>query len=86
MHFSGMQFEVPIHRECNKIGIQISFQSKKTGPEEWSTARQWPWQPKHAPTTTLRGPSLGNRLLNMSLKNGGILESGDSCSAYAEAT
>lgn len=63
----------------------MTAESQTAGPEEGSTARQWPWQPKHTPASTIPGPLLGNRLLNMLLNNGGVLGSGVPCLGYTEA-
>jgi hypothetical protein len=46
-------------------------------------ANMFPQQPKHSPTATAPGPSLGNSLLNISLNNGGILGNGVLLSAHA---
>jgi hypothetical protein len=60
------------------------------GPEKASIAKHrpvntFPRQRKHAPVSTIPGPSQGNSPLNTPLNNGGILGSGVFCAARPEA-
>jgi hypothetical protein len=60
------------------------------GPEKSSIFWQWPVikfprQSKHAPTSAIPGPSLGNSPLNTSLNNGKILGSDVLYSVHAKA-